>query len=157
MADSAALVASPPTPPPESEPSPKCCHETIRQLLLQQQHKKGQAASAVGVLPTPLNGGSVSSPRLVACQMLQLAAATAQCEADGQRRAAVLELVGRLLAAAFPAATTPITLHCFGSSANGLGTSDSDLDIHLGEIMLVYTVQYRKGDVDMRLSFVVNQ
>lgn len=35
------------------------------------------------------------------------------------------------LAAAFPSAASPLTLHCFGSSANGLGTADSDLDIHL--------------------------
>jgi DNA polymerase sigma len=62
--------------------------------------------------------------------MLQLASATAMCEADSQRRAGVLELVSRLLASAFPPA---VRLHCFGSSANGLGTSDSDLDIHLGE------------------------
>jgi DNA polymerase sigma len=45
-----------------------------------------------------------------------------------------MEMVGRLLSTAFPPA---VSLHCFGSSANGLGTSDSDLDLHLGKIATI--------------------
>ena len=90
------------------------CYDAFRLLLLsdKKQYVKGAAV------------------HLASAQMLQLVAATAQSEADTLRRAAVLELVERLLAAAFP---FDVTLHCFGSSANGLGTSDSDLDIHLGK------------------------
>ena len=91
------------------------------------------AGSPGGALPagSPTQAGyGGGGTGLASAQMLQLAAATAQCESDSPRRTAVLELVSHLLTAAFPPS---VSLHCFGSSANGLGTSDSDLDIHLGE------------------------
>jgi DNA polymerase sigma len=109
------------------------CHEAIRQMLLhiRQQHPDSPPRHGVNGGGYAVNSGSgTSGLRLASAQMLQLADATAMGEEDGQRRAAVLELVSRLLASAFPPA---VSLHCFGSSANGLGTSDSDLDIHLGE------------------------
>ncbi len=94
--------------------------EVIREMLRQQHQQKDEENVTVAV-PQP--------QRIASAQMLQLAAATAQCEEDALRRATVLELVGRVLSGALSPA---VSLHCFGSSANGLGTSDSDLDIHLG-------------------------
>ena len=123
--DGALLAGSPPGAMPAGSPAGALRADNPGGALL--------AGSPVGALPagSPMQAGfGGGGTGLASAQMLQLAAATAQCESDSQRRTAVLELVSHLLTAAFPPS---VSLHCFGSSANGLGTSDSDLDIHLGE------------------------
>jgi hypothetical protein len=103
--------------------SPTVIHDMLLLLGQQQEDQRGSIGSCIAQMS-----------HSASAQMVRLAEATAQGKADTLRRAAVMELVGRLLSTAFPPA---VSLHCFGSSANGLGTSDSDLDLHLGKIATI--------------------